>query len=193
MAETNVPAVPASDAGDISSNVVTINIQGGGHVTFALYNNVGNMKEVRQSVMNGEIEAALLKTSMIHDPFQVLTAAHKALHHRRTKKMITKNIHSEILYCLSPLKGISDSFRKFGVGDKDNTLFTAIVDDVNHTVLTQMNTKIKGDLVSVSLLPQFSDETEIKKMYKVTADELNIGNLVDAVVSRIAVKEIIAV
>ncbi|CAI9723130.1 Hypothetical predicted protein [Octopus vulgaris] len=135
MAETSVPAASAADAGDISSNVVTINIQGGGHVTFALFNNVGNMKEVRQSVMNGEIEAALLKTSMIHDQFQVLTAAHKALHHRRTKKMITKNIHSEILYCLSPLKG----------------------------------------------------------MYKVTADELNIGNLVDAVVCRIAVKEIIAV
>lgn len=31
------------------------------------------------------------------------------------------------------------------------------------------------------------------QMYKVTADELNVGNLVDAVVSRIAVKEIIAV
>ncbi|GAB1604822.1 EKC/KEOPS complex subunit TPRKB-like [Argonauta hians] len=175
------------------SNYVKVDIQGGGCVSFALFNNVVNMNQVRQLVMKGEIEAALLKPSLINDVFQVIAAAHKALHHRRSDKMVTKNIHSEILYCLSPLKGISESFRKFGVGDNDRALFAATVDDTFYNNLKQLESKITGCIVPLSLLQQLSNETEIKKIYKVTSDELHIGNLVDAVVSRIAIKEIIVV
>lgn len=39
--------------------------------------------------------------------FQVLVAANRAVHLNRTKKMLTKNVHSEILFSLSPSKNVT--------------------------------------------------------------------------------------
>ncbi|CAE1238931.1 CGI121 [Acanthosepion pharaonis] len=151
------------------------------------------MNELRKCVMGGEFEAALLKTSMIQNPFQAITAANKALHQRQNNRMITKNIHSEILFCLSPLKGISDSFRKFGVSDDDKSVFVAVVDDRQHKVLKQIVEKVQGKLHDMTDLESLCDVANIKKIYKVTAEEMQVGPLVDALVTRIAMKDTFAV
>lgn len=38
--------------------------------------------------------------------FQVIAAANKAVHLSKTEKMTTKNVHSEVLFCLSPTKNV---------------------------------------------------------------------------------------
>jgi EKC/KEOPS complex subunit CGI121/TPRKB len=40
------------------------------------------------------------------DPFQITVAANRAIHLNRQNKMMTKNVHSEILFCLSPTKNV---------------------------------------------------------------------------------------
>lgn len=42
----------------------------------------------------------------IADPFQVLVAANRAVHLNKTGKMTTKNVHSEVLFCLSASKNV---------------------------------------------------------------------------------------
>lgn len=160
-------------------------------MTFALYKDVTNAKELRQSVMNGEFEATLLKTSVIADPFQVLVAANRALHLYRIDKMTTKNVHSEVLFCLSSTKNISDSFRKYGLGDGDTSVFVVVLNDKDDTTMNLIQSKVQGTQIPLAEVKQFTDEKLVKKLYKVTDQELSVGSLTDALVSKVASKEFV--
>ncbi|XP_053377401.1 EKC/KEOPS complex subunit TPRKB-like [Mercenaria mercenaria] len=162
-------------------------------ITFALYKDVTNAKELRQSVMNGEFEATLLKTSMVADPFQVLVAANRAVHLHKIEKMTTKNVHSEILFCLSSTKNISDSFRKFGLGDGDTSVFVVVLNDKDDATMNLIQSKIQGTQIPLTDVKQFTDEKLVKKLYKVTDTELSSCSLTDALVSKIASKEFVTI
>lgn len=162
-------------------------------LTFALFMNVENAKELRQGVMKGEFEATLLKTCMISGYFQVIAAANKAVHLSKTEKMTTKNVHSEVLFCLSPTKNISDSFRKFGMGDADTAVFVVIINDRDDTVLGEIRKRIKGTELPVEDCGNLADTDLIKKVFKVTDLELTSCCLEDALVSRIASKEFVTI
>ncbi|BFZ18310.1 hypothetical protein BsWGS_21349 [Bradybaena similaris] len=160
-------------------------------ISLALFVGLESCKDLKQAVMTGTIEAALLKTTMIVDPFQVLVAANKAVHLHHTSSMTTKNVHSEILFCLSPSKNISESFRSFGVSDADTSVFVAVVNDHEDQTLTKVSEilgKIPTPLEEVS---EIADTQLITKVYKLTEEELSVYAILDAVVSRIAAKDII--
>ncbi|XP_012940519.1 EKC/KEOPS complex subunit TPRKB [Aplysia californica] len=159
-------------------------------ITVALYRNV-SCKELRKSVMSGAIEVSLLKTSMVIDEFQVLVAANKALHLQHAGTMMTKNVHSEILFCLSPSKNISESFQSFGAADSDTNVVVAIADDQDDERLDKVSEILGKSPVALTELSELADTKLITKAYKVSADELNSYDLRDAVVSRISAKEII--
>ncbi|XP_060078998.1 EKC/KEOPS complex subunit TPRKB-like [Ylistrum balloti] len=162
-------------------------------VTLALFRNVDNAKELRQCVMTGKFEAALLKTSVIMDPFQVIVAANRAVHLNKVNKMMTKNVHTEILFSLSPTKNISESFRKFGLADTDQSVMVAITDDVDGVVLDSLLTYIQGELIDVAEVETLADIPSIKKIYKITDAELATCSLSDAVIARISSKDIVNV
>ncbi|GFS17419.1 TP53RK-binding protein [Elysia marginata] len=160
-------------------------------ITLALYTGLDSCKELRKSVMDGTIVASLLKTAMIVDPFQVLTAANKAVHLSQTNNMTTKNVHSEILFCLSPTKNISESFRSFGAADSDTSVFVAIVDDVEDKTLTRISEILGQSPAEIDGVASLADTDLITKAYKLSEDELSVYPLLDSLVSRIAAKEII--
>ncbi|RUS78715.1 hypothetical protein EGW08_013536 [Elysia chlorotica] len=160
-------------------------------ITLALYTGLESCKVLRKYVMEGEIVASLLKTSMIVDPFQVLTAANKAVHLWQTNNMITKNVHSEILYCLSPSKNISESFRSFGAADSDDSVFVAVVDDAEDKTLNRISEILEQSPTDIDAVASLSDTELISKAYKLTEEELSVYPILDALVSRIAAKEII--
>ncbi|KAL5014404.1 hypothetical protein ScPMuIL_008674 [Solemya velum] len=56
--------------------------------------------------MNGAFQTALINPNVIIDPFQVLVSANKAIHSQRNNRLITKTVHTEIIYGLSPSKNI---------------------------------------------------------------------------------------
>ncbi|KAH3819794.1 EKC/KEOPS complex subunit TPRKB-like [Dreissena polymorpha] len=162
-------------------------------VCLALFRDVKNAKDIKQHVMNGELEMTLLNTKMVTDPFQVLVAANRAVCNQRQARMTTKNVHSEVLFCLSPLKNISDSFRKFGMSDSADSVFVVIVNDTEDKTLHRLIEIIDGQQVAVSDVKHFCDETLVKKMFKVTDEELSVCSLTDALVSKIASKEFVTV
>ncbi|GFN99499.1 Ekc/keops complex subunit cgi121 [Plakobranchus ocellatus] len=160
-------------------------------ITLALYSGLESCKDLRKSVMEGTVVASLLKPSMIVDPFQVLTAANKAVHLSRTNNMTTKNVHSEILFCLSPSKNISESFRSFGAADSDTSVFVAIVDDAEDKTLTRISEILGLSPVSIDDVASLADTVLITKAYKLSEEEISTYPILDALVSRIAAKEII--
>ncbi|KAL3852707.1 hypothetical protein ACJMK2_016325 [Sinanodonta woodiana] len=158
-------------------------------ITMVLYDELENSKEIRKCVMDGSVEASLLKPILILDKFQVIVAATRAIHNQRHKRMTTKTIHSEILFCLSPSKNISDSYRKFGLGDEDKCMLVVIVDDQDNSKLNAIQALIKGRQLPLSDLQAKADPSAIKTIYKIHDEELEVCPLLDAVVTRISSKE----
>jgi len=154
-----------------------------------LFTNVTNSAELRRLAISGQINGALVTSSLIIDQFQLVAAAYKALQNQRHEKMITKTMSSEILYCLSPEKSITGAFRTFGVSDTDTDLIIARICDTNDAL--EMCDKVCGEHVPLDRLGEFAQPARIQKLYKVSEAELTVGSLVDAVVMRIAAKDFI--
>mmetsp|Transcript_38704 Transcript_38704/g.62689 ORF Transcript_38704/g.62689 Transcript_38704/m.62689 type:complete len:121 (+) Transcript_38704:99-461(+) len=107
-----------------------------GHVLLALYVNVTNAADVRKRLLAGELNIALINSSFVIDPFQVLVAANKAIYSQTYGKMTTKNVHSEVVYNLSPAHGITESLNKFGMKESDNRILVCVVNPDSEVVCT---------------------------------------------------------
>ena len=129
----------------------------------------------------------------IMDPFQITVAANRAIHLNRQNKMMTKNVHSEILFCLSPTKNISDSFRKFGLADNERSVLVVVADDIDGSTMSAVCDCVKGEIISVEEIRNLTDTKLIQKIYKISDEELEISKLLDGAVSRISSKEILTV
>lgn len=66
-----------------------------------------NAKDLRALLLQGKEEVGFINLELIFDEFQVLVAANKSLHNQSIGQLITKNIHAETVYNLSPNKNVS--------------------------------------------------------------------------------------
>ncbi|XP_031560569.1 EKC/KEOPS complex subunit TPRKB-like isoform X1 [Actinia tenebrosa] len=161
-------------------------------VALSLFVDITNSPEIRKLVMEGRIEATFLKPSMIADPFQVVLAAHKALHLSKLQKTKTKTLHSEIIFNLSPTNNITDSFKKFGLSENDTTLLLAVIttgDGVEK--MRAISQHVKGRQVPISNLKTLADQQAIKKVYKIQDCELKVSSLTESVICRMATKDVL--
>ncbi|KAG7497458.1 hypothetical protein JOB18_037939 [Solea senegalensis] len=160
-------------------------------VTQTLFKEVKNAAELRQSAVEGTISGALINPTMLVDPFQVMVAANKAVHFQKTGKMKTRSLYSEIIFNLSPTNNISEAFKRFGISDADDSVMIVVVHDKNETQLPQdIAAKVDGRQVPVEDVSSLSDPAKIKKLYKITPQEEKCGTLLDAVVCRMATKDV---
>ncbi|XP_028256632.1 EKC/KEOPS complex subunit TPRKB [Parambassis ranga] len=160
-------------------------------VTQMLFKEVKNAAELRQSAVEGEISGALINPAMLVDPFQVLIAANKAVHLQTIGKMKTRSLYSEIIFNLSPTNKISEAFKRFGISDGDDVVMVVVVhnkDDLQH--LSDITTRVDGRQIPVEDVSSLSDIEKIKKLYKITPQEEKCGSLLDAVVCRMATKDV---
>ncbi|KAL4656775.1 EKC/KEOPS complex subunit TPRKB-like [Arapaima gigas] len=162
------------------------------YVTQCLFKDVKNAAELRKSAVGGEIKGALIKPSMVVDSFQVVVAANKALHLQKVGKMKTRSLYSELIFNLSPSNNISESFKKFGISDSDSTVLVVLIhSDEEGRDVQDIQRKVVGQQVPAELVSTFSDIPQIKKLYKITAEEDCVDHLLDAVVCRMAVKDVL--
>ncbi|CAH0563707.1 unnamed protein product [Brassicogethes aeneus] len=155
-------------------------------LTLKLFENVKNMKEIKEKITGGNFQCGLIKPSRILDPFQVAVAANKAV----TSDIITRTLYTEILFNLSLSSNISSSLKTFGASEEDTDLLVAILakEDEENDVLFD---DIDGEEVDVFKLSQICDIKLIKKEYKITEAELLNNSLLDVIVSKIAVKDVV--
>uniref|UniRef100_I3JU00 EKC/KEOPS complex subunit TPRKB n=3 Tax=Oreochromis niloticus TaxID=8128 RepID=I3JU00_ORENI len=160
-------------------------------VTQMLFKEVKNAAELKKSAMEGKINGALINPTMLVDPFQVLVAANKAVHLEKVEKMKTRTLYSEIIFNLSPTNNISDAFKRFGISDGDDSVLIVMVDSKDESQdVSDIAARVEGRQVPVEELSSLSDHTKIKKLYKVTPQEEKCGSLLDAVVCRMATKDV---
>lgn len=158
-------------------------------VTQLLFRDVNNAAELRKKAMEGKINGALINPTMVVNPFQVLVAANKAVHLQKVDKMKTRSLNSEIIFNLSPTNNISDAFKRFGISDNDNAVHIVLVHSVDENHVADIVAKVDGKQLPVDQVSTLTDTDKIKKLFKVTPKE---NNLLDAVVCRMATKDVVA-
>nr|XP_020508940.1 EKC/KEOPS complex subunit TPRKB [Labrus bergylta] len=164
----------------------------GRRVTQLLFKDVKNAAELRQCAVKGEVNGALINPTMLVNPFQVLVAANKAVHLQTIGKMKTRSLYSEIIFNLSPTNNISEAFKRFGISDGDESVMVVLVHSRDEPQpLSDIVARVNGQQVAVEDVSSLSSNTKIQKLYKVTPQEERCGTLLDAVVCRMATKDVV--
>ncbi|XP_068611376.1 EKC/KEOPS complex subunit TPRKB [Brachionichthys hirsutus] len=163
----------------------------GRRVTQILFKEVKNAAELRQSAMTGKMEGALINPTMVVHPFQVLVAANKACHLQNSGKMKTRSLYSEIIFNLSPTNNISEAFKRFGISDGDDSVLVVLVHGEDEPrLLSDITALVEGQQVPAEDVSSLTDRAKIQKLYKVTSQEVTCGTLLDAVICRMATKDV---
>ncbi|XP_047245366.1 EKC/KEOPS complex subunit TPRKB [Girardinichthys multiradiatus] len=161
-------------------------------VTQVLFKSVKNAAELKQKAVEGKINGALINPTMLVSPFQVLVAANKAFHLHSIGNMKTRSLNSEIIFNLSPTNSISDAFKRFGISDRDDSALVVVVHGKDNELqaVSDIMAMVDGQQLPVDEVSSLSDLEKIRKLYKVTPLEETCGTLLDAVVCRMAIKDV---
>ncbi|SLM37718.1 protein cgi121 [Lasallia pustulata] len=152
-------------------------------VHVALYQDVKNAVFLRQQLLagNAEFEYALIDASMIISTTHVLAAVFRAANDLLNDRLKSRNVHSEIVFALSPNNNIAESFRRFGVADATTNLLVIKVTtstEITHDVVQQhLGSSVEGKPIDFSdqTLAQMTDLARVKKVYKLSAQAATKG------------------
>lgn len=154
-----------------------------------LFKNVKNVEDIRNHITRGEWNCAVIKPSLIVDPFQIAVAANKAVVSEKDKSMVTRTVYAEILYNLSLTKNISQSLSKFGI-EKDDNLLVCFLMTPENDYSKDILPKIQGELCSMSELSNLTNMKDVKSAYKLN-NYKNV-DLLDVIVSRMVTKSFVS-
>ena len=116
-------------------------------------------------------------------------AASRALLSAQSDSLTTNSTHSELVFNLSGSRNVTDSLRRFGVSNETTQLVVCAFDDAS--VLD--NLEVDGTQEDVDKIGDHltADQiTALKKLYKIQDTELEVSSLSDAIVCRIATKNV---
>ena len=157
--------------------VETVNIQ---HmppehpVYIGLYKDVKNATFLRQQLLEGnsQYEYAFIDASIILSRTHLLCAIFRAMNDWLEDRLKSKNVHSEIVFCLSPNNNIGEAFRRFGVSDETKDMVVVKVQTDSGLSYNSVSKFLVGAVKGTEI--EFSDEVQkdvcdlkkVKKYYK---------------------------
>ncbi|KAL3814226.1 hypothetical protein ACJIZ3_015494 [Penstemon smallii] len=159
-------------------------------LSLALFVDVTNSKELLDLMQAGTLdpEVALLNASLIPDVFPLLAAAHKTLIAKSRDSLTTRTLHSELVYNYSGSKHISESLKRCGISDNTSYILAARF-GASADEMTSIKGLIKGAEIGLEELEVRANQAQIQKHYKISAPELKISSVSDAITCRIATRD----
>lgn len=159
-----------------------------------LFLDVTNGSDIKQALIEQRIlNATVLNASSLLSPFHVMCAVNKACIEEERGTMKAKTLNMQIIYCLGSTSNRSKAIQEFSVSEETQALLVVLVEDdkgSSHEKLNDIGQLIKGTNTSLDELTSVTNITRIKKYYDITDDELTCSILEDAVVTRMAVRDI---
>ncbi|RHN43510.1 hypothetical protein MtrunA17_Chr8g0388681 [Medicago truncatula] len=159
-------------------------------ISLSLYTDVTNSKELLESMQAGtlEPEVAFLNASLIPDIFPVLAAAHKTLVTKSRDSLTTRTLHSELVYNYSGSKHITESLKRCGISESTTYILAARF-DATPDEIKAIEKLVIGKEIDLEELKGRANLPQIQKHYKISALELGISSLEDAITCRIAARD----
>ncbi|KAK5122959.1 hypothetical protein LTR85_003524 [Meristemomyces frigidus] len=138
-----------------------------------LFKDVSNAPFLRQQLLEGntEFEYAFVDASVLLSRNQVLAACFRAINDLLQGRLKSRNVHSEIVFSLSPNNNISESFRRFGVAEASKHILAIKVGGDDASVGEHLKNNVKGSMVPFTdqQLAKMQDESRVRKVYKIDA------------------------
>lgn len=132
-------------------------------------------------------ELAIINASLVVDIFPVQCSAIRALSNEKRGCLKAKSLHAELVFGLSGSKHIGDTLSKFGVNESCRNVlvgrFNATAEEIE-----AIPRLISGQQMSPCDVAALADTELVKKVYKVSPEELIVGDLIDTILCRIAAK-----
>ncbi|KAK6439932.1 hypothetical protein LTR95_003848 [Oleoguttula sp. CCFEE 5521] len=138
-----------------------------------LFKDVENATFLRRQLLDGntEFQYAFADASMVASRQAVLSACSRAIDDSIFGRMKTRNLHSEIVFALSAINNISESFRRIGIQDTTKHVLAVKVLDESVTatkVDAFLGEHVHGTVVAFTdeELWSMQDVPRIRKVYK---------------------------
>ncbi|RPA87466.1 protein cgi121 [Ascobolus immersus RN42] len=125
-------------------------------VHLALYTNVRNAAFLHSQLIAGnkDFDYGFIDASMITSTTHLLTALQRSLQAYVSNTLKTRNVHSEIVFSLSPNNNISKAFTTFGITAASKTLFVfKVVTSPDFTAAkidSHLKASVEGDEVEIN-------------------------------------------
>ncbi|KAF2767865.1 CGI-121-domain-containing protein [Teratosphaeria nubilosa] len=134
---------------------------------------VGNAPLLRQQLLelldgNRDFEYAFLDAEVLLSRNQVLAACFRAINDMLNGRMKSRNVHSEIVFSMSLNNNISESFRRFGVGEATKHIVAIKVGGNAPQIQEHLFKHVEGKLVEFTdnALCQIRDVARVQNILK---------------------------
>jgi len=155
----------------------------------SLFRNVQNPLDVREKLMKGQLDATVINATLVPDILQIFVAANKAAKSRQNGKTLTKTVHTELIYNLSPTKKVTESLKIFGIREEIHDLIVVTFDDDNGEKLQNIKNVIQGDIKDLAELQDITDWNAIAQLHGISEAKLDPEHIRDLLISKSAVKD----
>ena len=133
------------------------------------------------------VDAALINAHLVPSLLCVQCAAWKALQDAKHNTLTTRNVHSELVFNLSPDHAITKSLKMFGVSDTSDAVLVCVLNGT-HEQRDAAFSLVDGERVGLECLAQICDVAAVRDVYQITKAEIEVTALTDAVINRISSK-----
>ncbi|KAI9781308.1 MAG: hypothetical protein M1839_006101 [Geoglossum umbratile] len=148
-------------------------------IHIALFKDVENSALLKRQLLGGneEFEYAFIDASVMLSTAHALAASYRAVTDLLNGRIRSRNVHSEIVFALSPNNNIAESFRRFGISDTTTSLLVikvSVSPSITHESVAQhLGLVVKGTLVEFSnkVLDEMTDLARVRKIYKLNTGQ----------------------
>ncbi|EGG22412.1 hypothetical protein DFA_04533 [Cavenderia fasciculata] len=127
-------------------------------ITIMMYKSIENIDDLLKTVQHRDPEWALINASVIFDDRQLLMAISSAL---VQSKPLTSNIHSELVFRLSPSNNIKEVLKQFGICLESKEMFVVMI-NADDEKIERFKSLVKGKEITFDTA---AEEQEQKKLY----------------------------
>ncbi|TVY42715.1 EKC/KEOPS complex subunit, partial [Lachnellula subtilissima] len=120
---------------------------------------------------NTDFEYAFIDASVIVSRIHVLSAVYRAINALHSHRLRSRNVHSEIVFSLSPNNNIAESFRRFGITATTENLLVVKVGGDREEVRSHLEGAVEGEAVGFEegVLKGMLDVGRVRKVYKLNS------------------------